>query len=227
MIQVGHEGDVAVVRFEHGKVNALDLELLRAITTRMGEVSSAGAIVLTGTGRAFSAGVDLRRIVDGGVAYAGEFRPARSEAFLAVFDCPSPVVAAINGHALAGGCVIAAAADVRLMSGGSIGLTELLVGVQFPTVPLEIASYAFGTQAARLALTAQTFDADDALRIGLVDEVVDVDELLPLSLQRATALAAYRADVYAATKEQLHREARRRIDERRVADDKAAMDVWT
>jgi enoyl-CoA hydratase len=227
VIQVEHEGDVAVVRFGHGKVNALDLELLHAITTTMGEVSSAGAIVLTGTGRAFSAGVDLRRIVDGGVAYAEEFLPALSEAFLAVFDCPRPVVAAINGHALAGGCVIAAAADLRLMSGGTIGLTELLVGVQFPTVPLEIARYAFGPSAARLALTAAAYDVDTALRLGLVDEVVDADELLPDAIKQAATLATYPAHVYAATKEQLHREAKRRIDERRIADDKAASEVWT
>src|SRR3954451_8437871 len=161
MIDVEQHGDVAVVRLEHGKVNALDLELLRAISETMREVSTAGAVVLTGTGRAFSAGVDLRRIVDGGVAYAKEFLPALSEAFLAVFDCPRPVVAAINGHALAGGCVIAAAADVRLMSGGSIGLTELLVGVQFPTVPLEVSRYAFGVVAARLALTGETFGVEE------------------------------------------------------------------
>ena len=227
MIKVEHEGAVAVVRFEHGKVNALDLELLRAITSTMGELSSAGAIVLTGTGRAFSAGVDLRRIVDGGVAYAEEFLPALSEAFLAVFDCPRPVIAAINGHALAGGCVIAAAADVRLMSAGTIGPTELLVGVQFPTVPLEIACYAFGPRAARLALTAGTYGVDDALRLGLVDEVVPSEDLLAEALTTAGTLATYPPRVYAATKEQLHREARRRIDERRVADDKAAADVWT
>src|SRR3954463_12716339 len=213
MIQVGHEGDVAVVRFEHGKVNALDLELLRAITSTMGEVSSAGAIVLTGAGRAFSAGGDLRRIVDGGVACAEEFLPALSEAFLAVFDCPRPVVAAVNGHALAGGCVIAAAADLRLMSGGTIGLAEMLVGVQFPTVPLEISRYAFGSVAGRLALTAETFGVDEAFRLGLVDEVVTPDELLPRALARATALGRIPSRVYAATKEQLHRPARQRIDE--------------
>jgi enoyl-CoA hydratase len=150
-----------------------------------------------------------------------------SEAFLAVFDCPRPVVAAINGHALAGGCVIAAAADLRLMSGGTIGLTELLVGVQFPTVPLEIARYAFGPSAARLALTAAAYDVDTALRLGLVDEVVDADELLPDAIKQAATLATYPAHVYAATKEQLHREAKRRIDERRIADDKAASEVWT
>ena len=227
MIAVEEQGDVAVVRFEHGKVNALDLELLRAISDTMRDLGNAGAIVLTGAGRAFSAGVDLRRIVDGGVPYAEEFLPALSDAFLAVFDCPRPVVAAVNGHALAGGCVIAAAADVRLMSGGTIGLTELLVGVQFPTVPLEIARYAFGPRAALLALTAGTYDADQALRLGLVDEVVAPDDLLPEAIKRATVLAAYSPLVYSATKEQLHREARRRIDERRLDDDRAAKDVWT
>lgn len=227
MIEIERVGEVAIVRFEHGKVNALDLELLHAITATMTELSSAGAIVVTGAGRAFSAGVDLRRIADGGVPYAEEFLPALSEAFLAVFDCPRPVVAAINGHALAGGCVIAAATDVRLMSAGTIGLTELLVGVQFPTVPLEIARYAFGPRAARLALTAGTYDADTALRLGLVDELVSPDQLLPKAIEQAATLASYPAHVYAATKEQLHREARRRIDERREADDRAATEVWT
>lgn len=227
MIHIEREGDVAVVRFEHGKVNALDLELLHAISETMRGLSDAGAIVLTGTGRAFSAGVDLRRIVDGGAAYAEEFLPALSDAFLAVFDCPRPVVAAINGHALAGGCIIAAAADLRLMSGGTIGLTELLVGVQFPTVPLEIAHYAFGTQAVRLALTAEAFGPDDALRLGLVDHLLSPDELLPTAVQRARTLAEYPPHVYAATKQQLHRDANRRIAERREADDRATTAVWT
>jgi enoyl-CoA hydratase len=227
VIAVEEQGDVAVVRFEHGKVNALDLELLRAISHTMRDLGNGGAIVLTGAGRAFSAGVDLRRIVDGGVAYAEEFLPALSDAFLAVFECPRPVVAAINGHALAGGCVIAAAADVRLMSGGTIGLTELLVGVQFPTVPLEIARYAFGPRAALLALTAGTYDANQALRLGLVDDVVSPDDLLPEAIKRATVLAGYSPSVYAATKTQLHREARSRIDERRLDDDAAARKVWT
>src|SRR3954464_7399131 len=227
MINVEKHDDVAVVRLEHGKVNALDIELLRAIRETMQGLTSAGAVVMTGNGRAFSAGVDLRRIAEGGPSYAEEFLPALSDAFLSVFDCPRPVVAAINGHAIAGGCVIAAAADLRLMSGGSIGLTELLVGVQFPTVPLEISRYAFASHTGRLALTAETFGVDDALRLGLVDEVVGPDELLPRALSRASALGGIASHVYAATKEQLHRAARERIEERRTVDDRAATAVWT
>src|SRR3954463_2665320 len=213
MMEVSQQGRVAVATLQHGKVNALDVELLRAITATMRALSSAGAVVMTGHDRAFSAGVDLRRIAEGGPAYAEEFLPALSEAFLSVFDCPRPVVAAVNGHAIAGGCVIAAAADLRLMSGGTIGLTELLVGVQFPTVPLEISRYAFGAVAARLALTGETFGVDEAFRLGLADEVVAPDELLPRALARAAALGKISSHVYAATKEQLHRAARERIEE--------------
>lgn len=226
-MSVDLDGDVAVVRIEHGKVNALDVELLRAISTTMAELDGAGAIVLTGAGRAFSAGVDLRRIVEEGPAYAEEFLPALSDAFLSVFDCPRPVVAAINGHAIAGGCVLAAACDLRLMTGGTIGLTELLVGVQFPTVALEISRYAFGARAGRLALTGQTFDTTDALRMGLIDDIVPADDLVPEAIRRAGALANVPPAVYAATKEQLHRSTRRDIDERRVADDQATTEVWT
>ena len=113
MISVEEHDGVALVRLDHGKVNALDLELLTAITATMSRLADAPAVVLTGARTVFSAGVDLRRIADGGPAYVREFLPALSQAFLAVFDHPRPLVAAVNGHALAGGCVLAAACDLR------------------------------------------------------------------------------------------------------------------
>ena len=120
MLDVEQRSGVAVVRLRHGKVNALDLELLRALTGAMGDVDESAAMVLTGTGTVFSAGVDLQRIVAGGPSYVQQFLPALSAAFMAIFDRPGPVLAAINGHAIAGGCVIAAACDVRVMSQGKI-----------------------------------------------------------------------------------------------------------
>jgi enoyl-CoA hydratase/carnithine racemase len=84
----------ARLRLQHGKVNALDLELLHAITAALHEVDERAAVVITGTGTAFCAGVDLRRVVAGGPPYAREFLPALTAAFLAVFDHPGPVLAA-------------------------------------------------------------------------------------------------------------------------------------
>ena len=227
MIEVLDQDGIAIVRIQHGKANALDLELVRAITVTMSEVADAAAIVLTGAGRAFSAGVDLRRIVDGGAAYVQEILPALSAAFLAVFDCPRPVVAAVNGHAVAGGCVIAAACDVRAMCAGTIGLTELLVGVPFPTSALEIVRHAAGSATAFLALTGRTLDPEEARSIGLVDEVIAPEALMARAAELARTLSRVAPDAYALTKHQLHRPARLRIAEHRPADDEAVTRQWS
>jgi enoyl-CoA hydratase len=201
---------VTVVRFDHPPVNALDLDLLEVIIASMRNVE--GPVVLTGAGRCFSAGVDLRALADGGTAYAERFVTALSEAFLAVFDHPAPVIAAVNGHAIAGGCVLAMCADVRLMSAGTIGLTELAVGVPFPVAALEICRFAMGTSVARAALQANTIDADTALTRGWIDAVVSNDELISQAIATARELGQYSPAVYAATKRQLHQPARAAID---------------
>jgi enoyl-CoA hydratase len=214
---------VTVVRFDHPPVNALDLDLLEAIIASMRGVE--GPVVLTGAGRCFSAGVDLRAIVDGGAEYAERFVTALSEAFLAVFDHPAPVVAAVNGHAIAGGCVFAMCADIRLMSAGTIGLTELAVGVPFPVAALEICRFAMGPSAARAALQAKTIDADAASAQGWIDAVVPGDELISQAIATARGLGQYAPAVYAATKRRLHQPAREAIDAGTKIDTKVR-DSW-
>lgn len=215
---------VTLVRFDHPPVNALDLDLLEVTIASMRNVK--GPVVLTGAGRCFSAGVDLRAIVDGGSEYAERFIPAVSEAVLAVFDHPAPVVAAINGHAIAGGCVLAMCADVRLMSGGTVGLTELAVGVPFPVAALEVCRFAMGTSATRAALQANMIDADTALAQGWIDEVVPNDELISQAIATARALGQYSPDAYAATKRQLHQPTRAAIDACAEVDTKVRAS-WT
>lgn len=216
MIDLEAADGVTIVRFDNAPVNALDLELLEAIIAAMRDVT--GPVVLTGAGRAFSAGVDLRALIDGGTGYAERFVAALSTAFLAVYDHPAPVVAAINGHAIAGGCVLAMCADVRLMSGGTIGLTELSVGVPFPVAALEICRDAMGVSAARAALQAKTIDADTALARGWIAEVVGKDDLLEQALATAGELGRYSPAAYAATKKQLHRPVHAAIEASAEAD---------
>ena len=212
MLDVDQRSSVTVVRLNHGKVNALDLELLQEITAVMRDLNPNEAVVITGSGTVFSAGVDLRRIVEGGRAYVREFIPALSEAFLAIFDHPGPVVAAIDGHAIAGGCVIAAACDVRLMSGGKIGLAELTVGVPFPTVALEIMRHAIGPAAGNLVLTARLLDAAQAQSIGLIHDVAAPEALLDSAVALAQAMAKTPAEVFSLSKRQLQLPARAAMD---------------
>ena len=163
MMEITHHNDVAILTMAHGKANAFDLEFSNALTAALEDLvrSQAKAIVITARGNIFSAGVDLLRVTTGGAEYLVEFLPAVSRAFETAFTCPKPVVAAINGHAFAGGCIVACAADRRLMARGTgrIGMPEVLVGVSFPTVPLEIARYAIPSQ----HLSALVYSGDTLL----------------------------------------------------------------
>src|SRR5258708_20174301 len=118
----------------------MSMEFCEALTARFAEISSARAVVMTATGRTFSAGVDLVRLLEGGAPYVRKFLPVLSEMFATVFSHPAPVVAAINGHAIAGGCGLPCAADKRLMApdGGRIGGTQPPPRVPVPPPALQI-----------------------------------------------------------------------------------------
>jgi enoyl-CoA hydratase len=118
MIETADYDGIVILTLNNGPVNALDLELLTAVPERLAAVADSRAVVLTGSGRSFSAGVDLKRTVDGGLPYVEKFLSSLSLAMLTLFEHPKPVVAAVNGHALAGGCVLAAACDIRLGARG-------------------------------------------------------------------------------------------------------------
>jgi enoyl-CoA hydratase len=221
---------VAVVRLAHGPVNALDLELVTNISATFSELDASDhrAIVFTGAGRAFSAGVDLWRAVDGGPAYVRQFVPALVEAFETVFNTGKPVVAAVNGHAIAGGCILVSGCDYRIMSAGRIGVTELLVGVPFPISALEILIHAVGPQQAREAvLSGGTYDPETAVGMGLVDEVVASDRLLERAVDVANRLArTIPADTYRLTKEQLRLAVNERLSRLRPEYDTQTMRLW-
>jgi enoyl-CoA hydratase len=217
-IEIEARDGVTIIGFDHPPVNALDLALLDDVVATMRRIDSP--VVITGKGKCFSAGVDLPAIIDGGPEYTDRFITALSAAFLAVFDHPAPVVAAINGHAIAGGCVFAMCADVRLMSAGTIGLTELAVGVPFPVAALEICRSAMGASVIRAALQANTIDVDTASARGWVDLVVPADKLMAEAVAIARRLGEYSPPAYAATKEQLHRPAHEAIAAGAEVDEK-------
>jgi len=230
VIDLTRRGSVAVVRMTHGKANALDLELCEALAAQLDDCarSDAGALVLTGDGRMFSAGVDLLRIVNGGAAYVRTFLPALDRMLETLFSCTKPVVAAVNGHAIAGGCVMAAAADYRMMARepGRIGIPELLVGVPFPVVPLEIMRFAAPRQyLQRMAYRGLTLTAELALQHGLVDAVVDAERLLDEAVAVAESLAAIPSAAFVLTKTQMRAPTRRRM-RAGAAVDAAVQDAW-
>jgi len=210
MIHRDHHDSITVLRMEHGKANAMDIDLLENLIEALEEVehSDASALVLTGTGTIFSAGVDLFRVLDGGADYVQRFLPALTSALTALFTVPRPVVAALNGHAIAGGCILTSACDFRIMARGKgkIGVPELRVGVPFPSIALEVLRFAIPRQHLQeLAYVGRTFAPDDALARGLVDELAEPDDLLERALAAARSLADIPAATFELSKRQLRR----------------------
>jgi enoyl-CoA hydratase/carnithine racemase len=216
--------DVAAVRIltvSAGKVNALDVELLHELTYELNAAaeSNVGALVVTGAGTVFSAGVDLRRVLDGGQAYADELIPALSAAFSALFAFPAPTVAAINGAAIAGGCVLAGACDHRLIvAQAPIGASELRVGVPFPVAALEILRHACGDHAERIMLEGRLYQGRDALAWRLADTLVE-DDVVATAIDVASDMATIPKDAYVNTKAQLREPALARIRAGAIVDE--------
>lgn len=232
MIHREDRGSVAVLRLEHGKANAVDTDLFTDVQRELdaAEASGARALVLTGTGSMFSAGVDLFRVLDQGAPYLAEFLPLLSSTVRRLFTFERPVVAAVNGHAIAGGCVLAAACDRRIMNRdqGRIGVTELLVGVPFPADALEALRFLLPErQVQSLVYSGLTLSAEEAFEVGLVEETASAGEVLDLAVAAAERMAAIPADAFAISKRQIRKPAFERMRTLAAETDAEVLEVWS
>jgi enoyl-CoA hydratase len=221
---------VVVLKLNHGKASALDVELLERLCTELDEAEAEGApIVITGTGRIFSAGVDLFRVLDGGTPYLNHFLEALERSLRRLFTYSRPLVAAVNGHAIAGGWVVACTADYKIVVDGpaKLGVPELKVGVAFPVFPLEVVREATPAHLiSSMVLAGRLFSGDEALLLGLADEVIPAARVVDRACEVAAEMGAIDPTAFSLAKRQLRAPALDRI--RRFADiETAARHLWT
>jgi enoyl-CoA hydratase len=178
-----------------GKANAMSPALVRRLAELCGEIeaSDARALVITGDGRSFSAGLALPELIDLDRAVMRGFMDEFKHAMLRVFALPMPVVAAIDGHAIAGGCVLALMCDWRVMlddERARIGLNEAQLGIGLPSVVVEpLRAQVPAASLVPIALEGRLFAPSQALAVGLVHEVVPAAELRARAAAKAGALA--------------------------------------
>jgi enoyl-CoA hydratase len=157
---MSRSGRTAVLALASDKVNALDTEVLQEISTFVEfceQDPGVGALVVTGEGTVFSAGLNVNEVLGNEPSYVDVLLDTLNLALVRLFRCPKPTVAAINGSAIAGGCILAIACDKRLIAEEArIGVTELRVGVSFPIVAIELLRHACGPLAEQLISAIRT-----------------------------------------------------------------------
>jgi enoyl-CoA hydratase len=211
------DGGVRVITLDRPPANAIDDSLLAALDHTLADAetdTAVRALVVTGRGPFFCAGFDLRAPQRGDAVSARIVELYRS-AHRRLLAMPKPTVALVNGHAVAGGLVIALACDVRIgvEVPATIGLNEVAIGASFPTAAIEIVRVRLSAAvAAELTLQAQLRPLADGVRLGIIERMVPSAGALDDAVATAARLGAYPREVFAHTKQSLLADALARID---------------
>jgi len=210
-----------------GRKNALSTAILEALARELADAAGE-PVLLTGEGNAFSAGLDLSEVARMDVNGARRLLSALEDLVESVFTYPAPTVALVNGHAIAGGCVLALCCDRRIATAdpaARIGLNEVALGLLFPPRTLAMVRARLGPAAAAAVLGAELLDPLRALQAGLVDEVAADPRSAALAWLEARSRHPRAA--YAAAKASLHAQVFDRAEEERQRFEDEVLPRWT
>jgi methylglutaconyl-CoA hydratase len=222
-VQYGEDQGIATITLNRAdKRNAISYELIDDLMAALRQAagSAAQAVLLTGAGKAFCSGMDLDNLKQlTGRTHEQDLKDSETMAalFRALYDCPKPTIAAVNGPAIAGGTGLATLCDFTLAAPeAKFGYTEVRIGF----VPAIVSSFLIaniGEKRARdLLLTGRIFGAEEAHRLGLVNEIVAPEQLLPRARELAMQLMENSPASLQATKKLLSGYTREQLD-RQVA----------
>ena len=201
---------VGTIRLDRPKMNALNVQVqeeIRAAATEAAERDDVRAVVVYGGERVFAAGADIKEMAD--MSYQDMVRRsgALQSSFTSVAKIPKPVVAAVSGYALGGGCELALCADIRIAADdATLGQPEILLGVIPGAGGTQRLSRLVGPAKAKdIIFTGRFVKAEEALRIGLVDKVVPADEVYDEAVKWASQFANAATYAVRAAKEAIDR----------------------
>lgn len=231
MLMKLEHGEVLELRLDHPPANALNPklvhELYEAIKASPG--TGARALILSGAEGMFSAGLDVPELMKLDSAAMSTFWQEFIELLRVIALSPIPIAAAITGHSPAGGAVLAIFCDTRITASGEfkIGLNEVRVGLPVPSVIYAALKRLVGVrQAERLCLHGLLIAPDEALRIGLVDQALPVEQVIPAALEWCHSLLTLPPQAVAATRNLARADLVELFSELGERSHKDLMNVW-
>lgn len=225
-VRLAGDDTVAEITLDDGRGNALNRPVLEALDAALAEAASSRAVLLRGREQVFCGGLDVPALLEldrpGMLDFLGLF----DRVHLRLLGYPRPLVVEARGSAIAGGAILLAAGDDRIVGvRGSVGINEVALGLNFPTTALEIVRCALGAQGLELAATTgRLFTGDERRAVGFATEVVD--DPAAVARERAHARAAVDPHAFALLRKQIRRAALARVAAHGEDDRRAFLDRW-
>ncbi len=222
--------NVHTIQLSGGNANAIDEALLDTLSEGLRSALDTGktAVVLTGSDRFFSAGLNLKSLPESREGMAS-FVERFEEANIEMLRFPLPVVAAVNGHAIAGGCVLACATDLRIGASGShkLGVSEVTLGIAFPASAFEIMRHTLTPAwTPEVLLGGKLLSPEDALSAGILHHVVAPEELLTIATTKAEELGSKPRHAFHHSKLALRAPMFERIEKTQEAAREDFLEAW-
>lgn len=226
--RVERDGDIAVVTLDDGRGNALGPGMLTALDHALDACDGANALILRGREKVFCGGLDLPALLPLDRAAYADFISLFDRVFERLLCLPFPVVAAAHGSAVAGGAILLAVGDCRLVSPtAKVGINEAVLGLNFPTAAIEIVRCALGSRNAQEAgISGRIYEGDERLRIGFATEVAPADHIDERARELARELARVDRDASARVRLQLRRDAIERVHRHAAEDSADFVERW-
>jgi len=233
MINLDYQDTVAVVELNRGKTNALNLELVKKLQKSLQQVKAdpriRGVVLVSSNDKFFSIGFDIPRLIE---LHRKDFRifyQSFNQVCLDLFTFPKPTVAAITGHAIAGGCILALCCDYRLIGEGHklMGLNEIKLGVPVPYLADCALRSLVGVRIAREIIeTGEFFPSKKLFRMGMIDQILPLEKVLTESIEKVRLLGSMPADVYAVIKQNRVESISAQVKEYARGKEEIFLDCW-
>lgn len=207
LIDIARQDGVVLAKLNHGATNAISTELVGELAETIelvrNDPAARALVMASATDKFFSIGFDIPQLFTFSAQEFGSFFRAFNQVCLDLYTLPKPTIAALNGHATAGGCILALCFDYRLIAQGRklMGLNEIKLGVPVPFIADCCLRALIGVRQARDVMDGGEFyPAEAAVRMGMADEALPEEQLIELAVEKARKLGAMPAAAYAAIK---------------------------
>jgi Delta3-Delta2-enoyl-CoA isomerase len=231
-VTITNDKQIATVTLSRGKVNALNEAMVEEIHDGFRAIETDGtvkAVILTGQGKFFTFGFDIPEFVNYSKESFSRYLRKFSGLYTYMFTFPKPIIAALNGHTIAGGCMLAAACDYRLVITGKarISLNEINFGSSVFAGSVAMLKYCVGDKNAQEILySGKMYSAEDAARLGLVDKVATEEDLASEALRVAQDLGGKDAAAFRSVKSLLRAPVAEEMTKREEASLSEFIDIW-